>query len=138
MVCTHGRFGEELLKSAAMIIGEVKDVKAFSLLPGMDPFEYRSMLEEELENHDEENVLCMVDLFGGTPCNMAASLLKRNNLEVVSGLNLAMLIEVATQRETQTLEELTKTALNTLGSSGFDVGARLRTAHAEKGEEKDG
>ena len=48
-VCTHGRFGEELMKSAEMIAGEAENVFAFSLMPGMQPEEYRAMLEKQLE-----------------------------------------------------------------------------------------
>ena len=44
-VCTHGRFGEELMKSAEMIAGEAENVFAVSLMPGMQPEDYRAMLE---------------------------------------------------------------------------------------------
>ena len=66
-VCTHGRFGEELMKSAEMIAGEAENVFAFSLMPGMQPEDYRAMLEKQLEKLGDGKVLCLVDLFGGTP-----------------------------------------------------------------------
>lgn len=62
-VCTHGRFGEELIKSAEMIAGETENVFSFSLLPGMPPEDYRSMLEQQLEKLQGGKVLCLVDLF---------------------------------------------------------------------------
>lgn len=60
-VCTHGRFGEELMKSAEMIAGEAENVFAFSLMPGMQPEDYRAMLEKQLEKLGDGKVLCLVD-----------------------------------------------------------------------------
>ena len=57
-VCTHGRFGEELIKSAEMIAGETENVFSFSLLPGMPPEDYHSMLEKQLEKLHDGKVLC--------------------------------------------------------------------------------
>ena len=48
-VCTHGRFGEELIKSAEMIAGKSENVYSFSLLPGMPPEEYKEMMEAALQ-----------------------------------------------------------------------------------------
>ena len=47
-ICTHGRFGEEIVKSAEMIYDRLDDVKVFSLLPGMSPEEYNACIEKEL------------------------------------------------------------------------------------------
>ena len=134
LICTHGDFGAEIIRSAAMIVGEPKDVRSVSLLPGMDPFTYRQEIVRVLEEAKDKNVFCMVDLFGGTPCNMAASLLKERKMQIVSGLNLAMLLEVMIQREEAAFDELTAVALKALGSSGFDVGRRLDELRLMKGE----
>ena len=134
LICTHGDFGAEIIRSAAMIVGEPKDVRSVSLLPGMDPFTYRQEIVRVLEEAKDKNIFCMVDLFGGTPCNMAASLLKEWKMQIVSGLNLAMLLEVMIQREEAAFDELTAVALKALGSSGFDVGRRLDELRLMKGE----
>ena len=134
LICTHGDFGAEIIRSAAMIVGEPKDVRSVSLLPGMDPFTYRQEIVRVLEEAKDKNIFCMVDLFGGTPCNMAASLLKEWKMQIVSGLNLAMLLEVMIQREETAFDELTAVALKALGSSGFDVGRRLDELRLMKGE----
>lgn len=134
LICTHGDFGAEIIRSAAMIVGEPKDVRSVSLLPGMDPFTYRQEIVRVLEEAKDKNIFCMVDFFGGTPCNMAASLLKEWKMQIVSGLNLAMLLEVMIQREEAAFDELTAVALKALGSSGFDVGRRLEELRLMKGE----
>lgn len=120
-VCTHGRFGEELMKSAEMIAGEEENVFAFSLMPGMPPEDYRAMLEKQLEKLGDGKVLCLVDLFGGTPCTTCAILSKTYDMQVISGLNLAMYIEVTSQKENYAVEELKAIGLATLRESGRDV-----------------
>ena len=120
-VCTHGRFGEELIKSAEMIAGETENVFSFSLLPGMPPEDYRSMLEQQLEKLQGGKVLCLVDLFGGTPCTTCASLSKTYDMQIISGLNLAMYIEVTSQKDLHPREELIEVGLEILKDSGKDV-----------------
>ena len=120
-VCTHGRFGEELMKSAEMIAGEAENVFAFSLMPGMQPEEYRAMLEKQLEKLGDGKVLCLVDLFGGTPCTTCAILSKTYDMQVISGLNLAMYIEVTSQKGNYAVDELKTIGLATLMESGKDV-----------------
>ena len=119
-ICTHGCFGEELVKSAEMIAGKLEDVHTFSLLPGMDPQDYMNLVEKQLKDM-EYKTLAMVDLFGGTPCNTLAILSKNYPLEIISGLNLAMLIEVYSQKDNHTVEDLAHVALTTLEQSGKDV-----------------
>ena len=92
-VCTHGRFGEELIKSAEMIAGKSENVYSFSLLP----------------------------LFGGTPCTTCAILSQRYDMQVISGLNLAMYIEITSQKDHHSREELIDVGLSILQSSGKDV-----------------
>lgn len=120
-VCTHGRFGEELMKSAEMIAGEAENVFAFSLMPGMQPEDYRAMLEKQLEKLGDGKVLCLVDLFGGTPCTTCAILSKTYDMQVISGLNLAMYIEVTSQKGNYAVDELKTIGLATLKESGKDV-----------------
>ena len=121
LVCTHGRFGEELIKSAEMIAGETENVFSFSLLPGMPPEDYRSMLEQQLEKLQGGKVLCLVDLFGGTPCTTCAILSKTYDMQIISGLNLAMYIEVTSQKDLHPREELIEVGLEILKDSGKDV-----------------
>lgn len=119
-VCSHGKFCEELITSAEMIAGKVENVFAFPLLQGMPPEEYKLLLEEELAKGPSK-VLCLVDLFGGTPCNTCAMLSKTYDMEVITGLNLAMYIEVTSQMMRVPFEELKEIGICTLQESGKDV-----------------
>ena len=89
---SHGRFAEELIKSAEMIVGELKNVRSFSLLPGMSLEEYMKEVDQELQR-ESERTLCLVDLFGGTPSNTFCALSRKYDNVVVTGLNLGMLLE---------------------------------------------
>lgn len=126
ILCTHGRFGEELLRSAEMIAGPMNDIKVFSLLPGMDPFDLRSEVESYLTSQEDVCYLAMTDLYGGSPSNMLAALIPSGHIEVVTGLNLAMLIEVYSKKDFLDSKALKTCALETLRKSGFDVNEELK------------
>ncbi|MBP2631741.1 MAG: fructose transporter subunit [Firmicutes bacterium] len=92
LVLTHGNAGEALVKSAEMIISTLENVQAFSLLPGMSPEEFIEIVKAHLDNL-RKGVLILTDLFGGTPFNVAMALSKNYDINVVSGVNIAMIIE---------------------------------------------
>ena len=87
IVGTHGHFGEELVKSAELITGKMEGVRTLSLLPDMKN-------AEEVLSTTEKPYVVLVDLFGGTPCNVLTVLSKKYNYDIVSGVNLPMLIDL--------------------------------------------
>lgn len=108
IVATHGRFGEELVKSAEMIIGEINNVYTLSLLPEKS---FEDFFEEtkEIFTEIEGPTIALVDLFGGTPSNVLTALTQKYEHKVVSGLNLPLFIELymkATLSDTIDLEQL--------------------------------
>lgn len=105
IIGTHGKFGEELIKSAEMIIGNLENIKVFSLSSDMLPEEYYNNVENALKELPERT-LCLTDLFGGTPCNTFIMLSKKYNNEIITGLNLPMLIEVCENINTLEIDEL--------------------------------
>ena len=107
---SHGRFAEELIKSAEMIVGELKNVRSFSLLPGMSLEEYMKEVDQELQR-EPERTLCLVDLFGGTPSNTFCALSRKYDNVVVTGLNLGMLLEVYMNKDLMTVDELAELAV---------------------------
>lgn len=119
-VCTHGRFGEELIKSAEMIAGEVENVYAFSLLPGMEPEEYAGLVQAKLKEAPGK-VLCLIDLFGGTPCNICASLSKNYDVSLLTGINLSMYIELTSQKNNCSIEKLVELGVDIVKESAKNV-----------------
>ena len=85
-----------------------------------------------IEALPEDQFLCLVDLFGGTPCNMVTSI-NKENLEIVSGLNLAMLIETYSLLQTTSIQALKDIAIQTLLNSGVDVRAKFKEIQSRKG-----
>ena len=107
VLVTHYRLGEEFLQSLRLIVPEVPDFRAVSIDPAQSVDEMRGAIGEALKAADRgKGVLVLTDMFGGTPSNISLSFIEEHSVEVVTGVNLPMLIKLATLREEKSLEEL--------------------------------
>jgi PTS system mannose-specific IIA component len=96
LVVTHGRLAEELETAARRIVGEVASLASISLDWDDDVVDARRRIEEGIERVAVNGrVLILTDMFGGTPSNVALSLLEPGKVDVVTGVNLPMLIKFA-------------------------------------------
>lgn len=93
IVATHGFFGQELVKSAEMIVGSTENVYHLSLTPEKS-FEVFMQEAQELLEQLTGPVLVLVDLFGGTPSNVLTVLTKKYQHQVLTGINLPMFIDL--------------------------------------------
>lgn len=125
VVCSHGLFAEEIIRSAEMIIGPMDDAIACCLLPGMQPDDYLALVEEKIKPYQNDSILVIVDLFGGTPCNTLARMLKSYDMQIVTGLNLGMLMEVYSMRNQSSCSDLRDTAMQAYQMGFVDVNERL-------------
>ncbi|SFC15563.1 PTS system, mannose-specific IIB component [Alkalibacterium subtropicum] len=100
ILASHGEFAEGILQSGQMIVGEQENVKAVTLMPSEGPDDIRRKMEEAIASFDSDEVLFLVDLWGGTPFNQANTLFEdhKDKWAIVAGLNLGMLIEAFTGR----------------------------------------
>ena len=106
---THGQLANELVSSAEMIVGEMHHVTAVSIGWHDDVDVAREEIERAIQRVDGgDGVLLLTDMFGGTPTNIAASFLGSAPVEVVTGVNLPMVIKLATQEKIETLSELAR------------------------------
>ena len=106
---THGQLANELVSSAEMIVGEMHHVTAVSIGWHDDVDVAREEIERAIQRVDGgDGVLLLTDMFGGTPTNIAASFLGSAPVEVVTGVNLPMVIKLATQEKSETLSELAR------------------------------
>ncbi|NLL30746.1 MAG: PTS mannose transporter subunit IID [Clostridiales bacterium] len=114
IIATHGSFSKELLKSSEMIFGKQKNVATISFVAGEgtdDLIEKYNKLLNELDCSD--GALIMVDIFGGSPFNAASMIaLKNEKIELITGTNLPMLLEVFAAKDTVTIKELVEIAEN--------------------------
>ena len=89
LIVTHGNFGKELLKSCEMIFGEIPECKAFGLARDESLQEFKEEIQPFIDSHD--SIFCMVDLFGGSPSNVANAFAKqKKNMIVATGVNMSM------------------------------------------------
>ena len=101
ILATHGNFATGILQSASMIFGEQPNVAAVTLQPNEGPDDVRSKMEEAVASfEDPEQVLILVDLWGGTPFNQSNGLIAghEDKWAIVAGLNLPMLIDAYASR----------------------------------------
>lgn len=107
LVC-HGDMGGELLKAAEMIVGRVEATLTVSVRQESAPEALRAEIQDAIKKVDRKNgVMVFTDMFGGTPSNIALAFLGEA-VEVVTGVNLAMLIKFANHRDDKTLAELAR------------------------------
>ncbi|MCG4661702.1 PTS sugar transporter subunit IIA [[Clostridium] innocuum] len=118
VILNHGRFGEELIKSAELIAGKTEHVHAVSLLSGMSIEEYYEEVRDYLTGVQGE-ILVLADLYGGTPSNVGMMLQREFSLLVLCGVNLPMLIELILKRNNDecTIQELMEAGLEAAKAS---------------------
>jgi PTS system mannose-specific IIA component len=111
VVVTHGRLAEEFLSAAEHVVGPQEQVKAVSIGPDDDMEKRRQDILDAAQAVDTgEGVIILTDMFGGTPSNLAISVMEKANAEVVAGVNLPMLIKLASARGEEDLQDAVKAA----------------------------
>ncbi|OCA83149.1 PTS mannose transporter subunit EIIAB [Bacillus sp. FJAT-27225] len=118
ILASHGDFAKGILQSGAMIFGEQENAKAVTLMPSEGPDDIKVKMKEAIASFDnQDEVLFLVDLWGGTPFNQASGLieeLQKDKWAIVAGLNLPMLIEsYASRFSMNTAHEIAAHVLNT-------------------------
>ncbi len=109
VILTHGRFGEDLLKTACGIMRETEKVTSLNLSRRLDFQSLRKMVVEAIQNlNAESGVLVLIDAYGGTSYNTTLPLLKDYPLSLVTGVNLPMVLSALTNRHRLPLEALAK------------------------------
>jgi len=107
VIVTHGELGTELLRTAQEIVGKFPSVEAVSVQASEPIDKARKKIEASLQRvSDGSGVLILTDLFGGTPSNLVLSYLEAGRLEVVTGVNLPMLMKLPSLREERDLRTL--------------------------------
>ena len=109
VVVTHGQFANELLAAAETIIGPIRHIASVSIGWHDDVDAASNEVERAITRVSEgRGVLLLTDMFGGTPTNIAAMFLKEGEVEVVTGVNLPMVVKLASQSGEETLAELAR------------------------------
>lgn len=119
IIATHGNTSVELVKSAEMFSGSLKNCETWTLNPGDNIELGEQRLEQYVEKLDEgQGVLIMTDLFGGTPSNLSLKISMKKHVGVLTGVNFPMLIQFVSDREGKKMDELI-TICTEAGKSGI-------------------
>jgi PTS system mannose-specific IIA component len=103
---THGRLAEEFVAALEHVVGKQSNVAAISIGPDDDMERRRADILSAVGRVDDgDGVVLMTDMFGGTPSNLAISVMSEAKVEVIAGVNLPMLIKFASVREMEPLAE---------------------------------
>jgi mannose PTS system EIIA component len=125
LIVTHKELAEALTSVWDLILGRQEGVMAVSLDPSAPPEVSRQQIQRGLSQVNNGNgVIILTDMLGGTPSNLTLSFLQEGKVEVITGVNLPMLMKLAQLRETDDLREVALT-LKKSGQKGITVASEV-------------
>lgn len=106
VLVTHGRLAEEFVAATEHVVGPQQAIRAICIGPSDDMEQRRKDILDAIHEVDSgSGVILLTDMFGGTPSNLAISVMEQAKVEVIAGINLPMLIKLATVRGAARLED---------------------------------
>ena len=128
VLVTHGRLAAEFVAALEHVVGPQKNIRAVCIGPDDDMERRREEIVAAVAEVDEgEGVIVLTDMFGGTPSNLAISIMDKANVEVIAGVNLPMLIKLASVRTSESLSEAV-TSAQEAGRKYINVASALLAA----------
>jgi PTS system mannose-specific IIA component len=125
VIVTHYELGEQFLQALRLIVPDAPEFLSVSVGPDQSVAELRKAIGQRLSQAESgDGVLVLTDMFGGTPSNMSLSFLDEHHVEIVTGVNLPMLIKLATLREEKSLEDLAR-FIKEYGQRNISVASEL-------------
>ncbi|CAO3379847.1 PTS sugar transporter subunit IIA [Azospirillum sp. YIM DDC1] len=125
VLVTHGRLAAEFIAALEHVVGEQQQVRAVCIGPDDDMEQRRQdILNSVADVDDGSGVVVLTDMFGGTPSNLAISIMDKAKVEVIAGVNLPMLIKLASVRRQETLTHAV-TAAREAGQKYINVASSL-------------
>ena len=131
VIVTHYGLGAEFLQALRLIVPDAPDFVSVSLDPNQPVDEMRAAIAAAIKRAEQgEGVLILTDMFGGTPSNISLSFLEEHSVAVVTGINLPMLIKLATLRDDKPLDELA-TFVKEYGRRNISVASEILPEEAK-------
>jgi PTS system mannose-specific IIA component len=125
VLVTHGRLASELVAALEHVVGAQRNVAAVCIGPEDDMEQRRKeILDQVAKVNDGSGVVVLTDMFGGTPSNLAISIMDKAKVEIIAGVNLPMLIKLASVRQNQDLARAVDSAQDA-GRKYINVASRL-------------
>ena len=133
VVVAHGRFATEVLRAAEMIVGAIENAAAVDIDARMGMEEIHKAVEGAVRAVEKgKGVLLLTDMFGGTPSNIGLSFLGTHRVEVVTGVNLPMMVKLPAARAAMALHDLAR-HLQEYGQKNITIPAEMLRKKTEKG-----
>jgi PTS system mannose-specific IIA component len=132
VVVTHGQLATELVNAAETIVGDLPQFTAVSIGWHDDVDDARDEIRQAIARIQGSGVLILTDMFGGTPANLGLTFLEANKVEVITGVNLPMLLKLASLQQSTDLPAVAR-ELRDAGRNAIWVASELLKAE-EKGE----
>ena len=109
IIVTHHSLARHLKETAEQIIGPLPEIESFSISQQDDVEEVKKKLAAAINKMKKNglDVMILTDMFGGTPSNISLSFFEPEKVEIISGVNLPMILKLAAERQKQSLHELT-------------------------------
>ncbi len=127
VLVTHGRLADELVAAMEHVVGPQPNVASVCIGPEDDMEQRRNdILEQVAKCDDGAGVVVLTDMFGGTPSNLAISIMDKAKVEVIAGVNLPMLIKLASVRHSEPLANAVAAAQEA-GRKYINVASKLLT-----------
>jgi mannose PTS system EIIA component len=109
IIVSHGKLGEELLNALTIILGEAPNIESISIGWYDDVEDSKKKINLSLKRVDQKNgVIIFTDMFGGTPSNLSFSFLKDGQVEIITGVNLPMLIKFVSLQRNNDLRDVAR------------------------------
>lgn len=125
VLVTHGNLALEFISAMQHVVGKQENIQPVCIGPEDDMEQRRSEILKKVSDVDSgEGVVVLTDMFGGTPSNLAISIMDRANVEIIAGVNLPMLIKIASLRKEKTLKETVEGAQEA-GKKYINVASQL-------------
>ena len=111
LVVSHGRLADALISSVEFLVGNLHRIRGVSIWPKDQEKEVKDRIQKKMaEVNDGEGVVILTDILGGTPTNLSLSCFESEKVEVVTGVNLPMLLTLSSYRKGKSLEEIGRLA----------------------------
>ena len=111
VLITHGNLADEFVGALEHVVGDQQQIATVCIGPDDDMEKRRKEIIQTIAKVDKgKGVILLTDMFGGTPSNLAISVMGKQNVEVIAGMNLPMLIKLATERKSSTMADTVNSA----------------------------
>lgn len=130
IIVSHGNLAEELLNALTIILGEAPNIESISIGWYDDVEDSKKKINLSLKRVDQKNgIIIFTDMFGGTPSNLSFGFLKDNQVEIITGVNLPMLIKFVSLQRSNDLKDVARKVIEQGKKNIHLVSALLGAKH---------